>query len=99
MKRQRLGAVGVSRCRRRASPAYVVRALSVELGACNYRLNQELAPRVDDVMQAIARGVSMRELILVEDGDRLVVLEGNTRATAYVKASTSFSAFAGSSLA
>jgi hypothetical protein len=71
---------------------------SVEVGARNYRRDGELALRVDDVMQAIERGVSMQELIVVEDADWLVVLEGNTRATAYVKAlTTSFSALVGSS--
>jgi hypothetical protein len=71
---------------------------SVEVGARNYRHDGELAQRVDDVVQAIERGVSIQELILVEDADWLVVLEGNTRATAYVKASTSsFSALVGSS--
>lgn len=71
---------------------------SVEIGARNYHRNRELAPRVDDLVQAIEGGVSMQELILIEDLDRLVILEGNTRATAYVKASTtSFSALVGSS--
>jgi hypothetical protein len=71
---------------------------SVEVGARNYRRDGGLAPRVDDLVKAIERGVSMQELILVEDADRLVVLEGNTRVTAYVKASTtSFSALVGSS--
>jgi hypothetical protein len=71
---------------------------SVAAGARNYPRNKELALRVDDVVQAIERGASTQELILVEDADWLVVLEGNTRATAYVKASTtSFSALVGNS--
>jgi hypothetical protein len=65
------------------------------------RLRSALATTVatgGDVMQAIEGGVSMQELIVVEDADWLVVLEGNTRATAYVKAlTTSFSALVGSS--
>ncbi len=71
---------------------------SVEIGARNYPRDEGLARRVDDLLRAIERGASMQELILVEDADRLVVLEGNTRATAYVKTSTtSFSALVGSS--
>jgi hypothetical protein len=71
---------------------------AIEVGARNYHRDGELALRVDNVVQAIEKGVSLQELILVEDADSLVVLEGNTRATAYVKASTtSFSALVGSS--
>ena len=71
---------------------------AIEVGARNYHRDGELALRVDNVVQAIEKGASLEELILVEDADSLVVLEGNTRATAYVKASTtSFSALVGSS--
>jgi hypothetical protein len=70
---------------------------SIEIGARNYRRDEGLAPRVDDVVRMIKSGILTPELILVEDTDRLVVLEGNTRATAYVKAGTSFSALVGSS--
>jgi hypothetical protein len=71
---------------------------AIEVGARNYHRDGELALRVDNVVRAIEKGVSLQELILVEDADSLVVLEGNTRATAYVKASTtSFSALVGSS--
>ena len=71
---------------------------AIEVGARNYHRDGELALRVDNVVQAIEKGASLQELILVEDADSLVVLEGNTRATAYVKASTtSFSALVGSS--
>jgi hypothetical protein len=61
---------------------------SVEVGARNYRRDVGLAPRVDDIVQTIESGGSVPELILVEHADRLVVLEGNTRATAYVRAAT-----------
>jgi hypothetical protein len=70
----------------------------VEVGARNRDRDEDFAARVDGVVQAIARGASMPELILVEDAGRLVVLEGNTRATGYVRASTtSFLALVGSS--
>jgi hypothetical protein len=71
---------------------------SVEDGARNYQRDAGLAARVDDSVQKINRGDSIAEIILVEDADRLVVLEGNTRATAYLKiATTPIPALIGSS--
>jgi hypothetical protein len=72
---------------------------SVEVGARNYRRDEGLAARVDNLVSAIKQGASLRELILVEDGNRLVVLDGNTRATAFViaPAKTPFLALIGSS--
>ncbi len=72
---------------------------SVEVGARNYSRDGGLAPRVDDLVLAIKNGALLPELILIENANRFVVLEGNTRATAYVKASTtSFTALVGTSL-
>jgi hypothetical protein len=65
-------------------------ARSVNIGASNYKRVAEFAPRVDSIARKIGAGLSASELILVEDRDRLVVLEGNTRATAHVQTSTPF---------
>jgi hypothetical protein len=72
-------------------------ARSVNIGARNYKRVAEFATRVDSIARNIGAGLSTSELILVEDRDRLVVLEGNTRATAHVQTSTLFSALVGSS--
>jgi hypothetical protein len=72
----------------RASWQNLASTRSVEDGARNYVHDQALAARVDGLVQEINRGALIPELILVEEADRLVVLEGNTRATAYVKAAT-----------
>jgi hypothetical protein len=53
-------------------------------GARNYKNNTETAKKVDQILEKISRGVSFPELILVEDAQkRLVIIEGNHRATAY----------------
>jgi hypothetical protein len=73
---------------------------SVEVGAHNYRsVLGELVPTVEKMVSAVRLGVSLPELILVEDAGSLVVFDGNTRATAYVNAPiiTEFSALVGSS--
>jgi hypothetical protein len=69
----------------------------VEHGARNYR-GSERAAGVDDVLQKIRQGASVPELILVDDmRSGLVILEGHTRATAFVAASHPISAFVGTS--
>jgi hypothetical protein len=66
-------------------------------GARNYKRVPAFAARVDEIKRDIRAGLSAPDLILVEDRNRLVVLEGNTRATARVQISTPFSALVGSS--
>jgi hypothetical protein len=61
---------------------------SVEDGAKNYK-GSPIADDVDSVVHEISRETSIPELILVESAqDRLVVLDGSIRATAYVVAKT-----------
>jgi hypothetical protein len=81
-----------------ASWAGLAASRSVQDGARNCISDAALAARVGVLVQAINRGDTVPEIILVEDADLLVVLEGNTRATAYITAaSTPISALIGSS--
>ncbi len=71
---------------------------SVQDGARNYK-GSRITAGVDDVLRKIRQGASIPELILVEDmRGGLVVLEGHTRATAFVIArSNPISALVGTS--
>jgi hypothetical protein len=81
-----------------ASWVRLAESRSVEDGARNCINDAGLAARICALVQAINCGAAIPDLILIEDTDRLVVLEGNNRATAYVKAATtSIRAFVGSS--
>src|SRR5262249_30094339 len=58
---------------------------SVMDSAANYRSSPQTAVKVDKIIQEIANGVPMEDLVLVENAQKdLVIIEGNHRAIAYV---------------
>jgi len=65
----------------------------VQHGARFLDSNPDIAKRVHETQAAIERRADIAELILVESGGALIVVEGHTRATAFVLDDRPFPAF------
>jgi hypothetical protein len=64
-------------------------SLSVIDGAQNAAADPALARRVDEISKQISKDAPIQDLILIDDlNGSLVILEGNTRATAFVRIKT-----------